>query len=217
MSSVEKYGIELERPGGQTLALFGSSYSGKTTLLVHFLNNIVKSKTFDVILLFTESMNAGPLDNLDPSIIKCLGYHPDIVNLAYKINLKTENRYKFLVVLDDCVNLRNNKTLEKQILLYRNSNITTILSTQYIKTLTPPGTRGSLHTIIITGGKTVENREQTYKTFLRQFLKGYNKDGADEWIIKNTHLSPNGGKYIRIDNVRSEMDVLNRPKLSKRK
>jgi ABC-type dipeptide/oligopeptide/nickel transport system ATPase component len=206
-------GLDLSREGGQTLAIFGSSYSGKSTLLVFFLQNIVKAKAFDVIILMTESLNAGPLDNLPKEVIKCLGYHPNIVQLAYKINLKTNNRYKFLFVLDDCVNLRSNKTLEKQILLYRNSNISTILSTQYIKTLTPPGTRGSLHTILVTGGKTPESREAAYKIFLRSYLKGYNLHGADEWIVKNTQLTPTGGTYIRIDNVKSDMSVIDRPKI----
>jgi hypothetical protein len=210
--STEKYGIEIERDGGQTLAIFGSGYSGKSTLLVYFLNNIVKAKVFDVIVVMTESINAIPLMKLGKNIIKCLGYHQEIVQLMYKINLKTNNRYKFLVVLDDVVGVRNNKTLERQILLYRNSNITTILSTQYVKTLTPPATRGSLHTVIMTGGKTPETREQSYKIFLRGYLKGYTLEGADDWIVQNTELTPRGGKYIRIDNVRSDLQVLDRPK-----
>lgn len=212
--STAKYGLDIERPGGQTLALFGASYSGKTTLLVYFLNNLARAKVFDVIIVMTQSVNAGPLAKLNETIIKCLGYHADIVKLMYQINFKTKNRYKFLIVLDDCVGLRNNKTLENQILVYRNSNISTILSTQYIKTLTPPGTRGSLHTILITGGKTPETREQTYRTFLRSYLKGYTLEGADEWIVENTELNKTGGKYIRIDNVRSEMDVMERPDLT---
>jgi len=211
--SMAKYGVNLEVKGGTTLALFGSSFSGKSTLLCYFINNLVKAKIYDVVIVMTESLNSAPLKKLDKSVILVLGYHPDIVQLAYKINMKTDNRYKFLFVLDDCVGLRNNRTLEKQILLYRNSNISTILSTQYIKTLTPPATRGSLHTVIMTGGKTPETREQTYKTFLRSYLKGYNMEGADDWIVKNTELSPSGGKYIRIDNVHSEMDVVERPRV----
>lgn len=209
-----KFGLDLERAGGQTLAIFGSSYSGKSTLLVHFLNNIAKEKVFDIIIVMTESINAGPLQKLDKNIILCLGYHPEIVQLAYKINMKTVNRYKFLFVLDDCVGLRNSKILEKQVLLYRNSNISTIISTQYIKTLTPPATRGSLHTVIFTGGKSPEDRAQMYKTFIKGYQRGLTPEGADMWIVKNTKLKPNGGKYVRIDNVKSDMQILDRPKLS---
>lgn len=211
--SMDKFGLNLEVGGGTTLALFGSSFSGKSSLLCYFLNNLAKKKIYNVIVVMTDSKNAEPLKKLDKSIMLVLGYHPDIVHLAYKINLKTNNRYRFLFALDDLVGLRSNKTLEKQILLYRNSNISTILSTQYIKTLTPPATRGSLHTIIMTGGKTPETREQSYKTFLRSYLKGYTLDGADDWIVENTELNPTGGKYIRIDNVHSDMEVVDRPKL----
>lgn len=211
--SSDKYGIDIDREGGQTLAIFGSSYSGKSSLLVYYVNNIVKAKIFDLIILFTESINSKPLEKLNKQVIKCLGYHADVVQIVYKINLKTNNRYKALFILDDCVKVRQNATLEKQLLLYRNSNITTILSTQYAKLYTAPSTRGSLHEIILTGGKTPEIRKQSYDLFLRSYLKGMTADGVDEFIMKNTELKPTGGKIIRIDNVRSEMDVIERPRI----
>jgi hypothetical protein len=213
MADYEKYGIDPWRDGGQTMALFGGSFSGKSTLLCYYLNNIAKAKAFDVIIVFTQSINAKPLERLEKSIIKCLGYHDDVVKLAYKINMKTENRYRFLFVLDDVVDVKQNKTLQKQLLIYRNSNISTIVSTQYCKLLTGPSTRGSLHSIIFTGSRNYEDTEMTWKTFLRGHMKGYTHDGADEYIRENTILQPTGGKVIRLDNIRNEMVTMKRPKL----
>ena len=198
---------------GKTLAILGSSYTGKTTLLVKILNETVKKNIFDIIILFTLSPHAEPLKKLDKSIIRVEGLQNNIVNLAFNINRKTNNRYNFLFVLDDILNVRYSKVLEKMFLIYRNSGISTIMSTQYAKIMSV-AIRNSVHRIILTGSKSFSDRELLGQLFLYTYLHKFNKAAIDAYIIKNTKLDPNkGGKFILIDNVKVELSIHDRPKL----
>lgn len=152
----------------KTSIVVGKSKSGKTHFLTDELNKLVnKTRTvdgvirpmYDKIVIFTESLNSEPFQRLDKNlpIIFVKGYIPKLVLLLKMINDETHNKFKWLVVLDDCVGSASGKSLRggvfvKQLLTMRNSNLSTIVAVQG-STLLEPKTRESAHSIMVTGLK----------------------------------------------------------------
>lgn len=208
--------IDPASEGGSTAFLIGGSKSGKTTLLVQSLINLLRSRElrdrYNIIIIFSESLNAMPLQDLparkDLKIIIFPMYIPELVKLAQKINYKTNNRYGFYFILDDCNELRGG-TLKRQILQMRNAGISTLVATQYVKNI-GPGPRGSFHHIYITGARTPPDREFIIKEYMDPYLrdKGIkDKDQKDEYLREHTKLEPNQRELIHIDIVNDEMDT----------
>ncbi len=139
---------------GKSTLILGSSFSGKTTFLVNELNKL-KQDDYTLIILFTESRNAEPLKKLHIPVKIIEGYDESIVNFLKKINNQTNNRFNFLVILDDVVDQKHSQTLSKMILLFRNSNISTVISIQY-PMLINKSSRSSFHQSVVLGSRTME-------------------------------------------------------------
>jgi hypothetical protein len=189
---------------GRTTAIIGSSFSGKTYFLVQQLNKL-NEKDYDKIFIFTESTNSKPLQDLNKKLpVKIFNqFVPQIPKLLKDINEKTKNRFKFLIVLDDIVNELKGKMVSKMLLVLRNSNISTILVTQYSKLISPQG-RGSIHHFYFTGMK-VEDWEYILRAFglgshLRPLL---HEQGSYQKLSERTKETING-KYILFYNNRKD-------------
>lgn len=158
----------------KTTCILGASYTGKTSLLVRELNKL-HPNDYDRIVLFTESTNACPLKELNKKLgIQIFDrFCTTIPKLLKDINTQTKNKFKFLLVLDDVVELRN-KTFTKLILTMRNSNISTCVLIQYEKLITP-STRNSMHDYYITG-----LRNEGYEYMLRAFLGSFFREILNE-------------------------------------
>lgn len=159
-----------EEPGSSavTTLIIGKSRSGKTHMLTEQLNKLV-GKTrevgsvsrplFDLIVVFTESLNAEPFKNLDPNlnVLFFKSYIPKYALFLKKINDECHNKFKFLLILDDCLGSVTGKSLRggalpRQLLTYRNANISTIVAVQSPVLLTP-ACRENVHQLLITGLK----------------------------------------------------------------
>lgn len=171
-----------EGESAKTVCVLGRSFSGKTHFLVEQLNLLVgktrkfgdtniKRPLYDKIILFTESLSSEPLKGLDPrlDIMLIQGYIPSIVQLLKRINTITDNKFRFLVILDDVVSNIRGGVFAKQILTMRNSNISTCILIQYVK-LINPAMRNSLHHYYITGLKP-EEWEYLVRSFLSSLIK----------------------------------------------
>jgi hypothetical protein len=113
--------------GGVTMAMIGSTRSGKTTLLKHSILNVFKDH---LGVLMSPSLHAPIYQEMGKSMIKCPEFVPAVIDECYKINKGTKNHYPFAVVLDDVVTAKFDKTLMKSFTIYRNSGITTLMSVQ---------------------------------------------------------------------------------------
>lgn len=147
-----------EEESANTKVIIAPSYSGKTTLLVNELlklatvNDGEDLEAYSKIIMFTESPNSTPLKKLEANIKLFKGklkiydrYVPSIVKKLTVINSHTDNRFLFLVIYDDVLDLSDG-TIMKSILTLRNSNISTCILTQYFKILRP-AQRQSIHDI----------------------------------------------------------------------
>lgn len=138
-----------EEESANTKVFLAPSFTGKTTFMVAELNRLTEEQLngYDMIVLFTESTAAAPLKKLKEEVKKKIMVFdrlvPKFLRILKRINTETDNRYRFLVLFDDCLNLRQDITI-KLILTLRNSNISTVISTQYSKVLAP-SQRQSIH------------------------------------------------------------------------
>jgi len=210
--------VDVDKPSGTTALVLGSSFSGKTSLLVHALDLITKGKYYDVIVVMTESINAEPLKKLPGNVLISNAFFPGLIKLAYDINRATNNRYRFLFVLDDIVNFRGKDSFQKLILTYRNSGISTIVLTQYSKLLAP-SQRSSVHKIYFTGARDYNSREYIVKNWLKGHMQDrgiLKKEAQDEWFKYHTRLGDrekkgDRGALIVMDNIRDTISVEHRP------
>ncbi len=200
---------------GKTFCVMGSSFSGKTTLLVNQLNRLEKAD-YDMIFLFTESVHAEPLKTLNKDLnIKIYdNFNPEIPQILRKINIQTNNRFRFLVILDDVINELRGNTLIKMILTMRNSNISTILLVQYPK-LIGPNQRNSIHEYYFTKLRT-DDWVYMNNGFIGQHIKEIlHESGSGHKIAELTKNITNGkidgNEYIiKYNQRRDEINLIPR-------
>ena len=189
----------------KTTRILGASFSGKTTLLINELNKL-DPKSYDKIILFTESINSTPLKDLNPKLnIQIFSiFVSTIIKLLKDINDSTSNRFKFLVILDDVIELKN-KTFSKLILTMRNANISTIVLLQHVKLITP-ATRNSIHDYYITGLR-IPDWDYILRSFLASHLrKELKENGSYQKLAERTHEMINNKLILHYDQRKDEVN-----------
>lgn len=180
--------------GGVTVAMIGSTRSGKTTLLKEAL-----MKVFDKHLgvLMSPSLHAPVYEEMAKTMVKSPEYVPRVIAEMYSINRKTKNHYPFLVVLDDVVTAKFDKTLMKSFTIYRNSGITTVMSVQNPIILNSV-TRGNINFILLGYLNSDEACEKAIRMFCYASIPGHNIEAkiheykrltADHHWLMIDHLS----------------------------
>ena len=164
----------MEEESANTKAFLAPSFSGKTTLMVSELNKLSRTELeeYDKIILFTESTSSAPLQKLSRDVrAKMMIYDrfvPQFVKLLKKINTVTHNKFRFLLLLDDCIDLKGG-ILIKLILTLRNVNISTVICIQYSKLLSR-SQRQSIHDYYLMNMK-LEDLEYLMSGFLASHFR----------------------------------------------
>ncbi|MBL4890192.1 MAG: hypothetical protein JKX97_09260 [Candidatus Lindowbacteria bacterium] len=132
-----------------TTVFLAPSFSGKTSLIVEHLNRLTDEdlRSYASIVLCTESISAAPLKLLSDRLLEKMNifdcFLPEYVSLMKRTNTLTHNRFRYLVIMDDCLKLKGD-VVEDMILTLRNSGVSTAISIQYSKLL-KPAQRQSVH------------------------------------------------------------------------
>lgn len=191
----------------KSIIILGASGSGKTSILVKMLDKL-KPKDYFKVIIFTESPNSAPLNDFKNRMKNNTfifdTFTPKIVYFLKQINELSNNKYKFLIILDDVIELRSG-ILNKMMLVFRNSNISSVILSQYSKLLTPASRASAWYTIIRNlrsadwehvikmYGLRDENNPKKYPSVyareLNEKMKGYDKimvldNRKDEMSIK---------------------------------
>lgn len=207
--------IDPHRVGGSTAFVCGGSSCGKTTLLMDALTNILRDypDRYDVILIFSESLNSEPLQEFArESSYKVHMFNvfiPELVTLAVDINKRTDNRLGVLCILDDAVEGLRGKVSSKMINIFRNSGISTIISIQYIKMVTPAA-RSSFHSVYILGARNSEIRKSIIDTFLKGHLRdlGYKRpDDMDKALREMTKMNEDDRSLVLLQQIEDKMST----------
>lgn len=197
---------------GSSALLLGGSSTGKTTLLVQAITNILKKhkNRYDMIILFSEAISSIPLRDLPDhnKIIIFKIFIPQLVKYLMNVNQAVDCRYSILFILDDVILLKN-PMIDKLILVARNFGISTIISTQKLTGLSP-GARASIHNSYILGGRNPEIREEIIKKYLKGYIRERgitDKNAQDDWLRENTRVGDNERKLIKMNGITDQMSI----------
>jgi GTPase SAR1 family protein len=149
-----------------SFAIIGSSKSGKTTFLKYLLK---KHFTDDIKVLYTQSLHNDIYTSLKKDMCQAPGWMPDVIKACYKINKATKNNYPFLHIVDDLIGAKADKEMTKLLCLYRNSNMSAIVSGQDFTLLSPTGRANTNH-ICLFYQNTDSRCEDNIKAFVRSYF-----------------------------------------------
>jgi len=190
-----KFKFELPKNGGVSLCFLGSTRSGKTTFLKEVVHDYFK-KYLKIIM--SNSIH-NPIYDSMKDIVKSPLYIPKLVKDGYDINKNTDNHYNFLYILDDVVTAKFDKELLKLLAIYRNSNLSCIMSIQS-PILLNSATRGNLNYVFLGKMNSEEQIEKTIKMYLSSYLDGKMVDKIREYKqLTENHY------WIVIDNLTGEI------------
>jgi hypothetical protein len=214
--------FKCELESANTKVFLAPSFSGKTTLLVTELNKLTPKELeeYDKIVLFTESTAAAPLKLLDKRVLKKMMIYdrfvPQLVRIFKKINTITKNRFRFLLLMDDRIDLKGG-LLIKLILTLRNANISTVICIQYSKLLSR-SQRQSIHDYYMMNMK-LEDLEYLMSGFLApHFRELFEAEGTSDVNKMNyRHLAEKAkerlkNKILHFDQRHDSIEIFNRPK-----
>ena len=119
---------------GSTTVIYGASKSGKTYLLKQILKKYYSSNNV-ITVMFADNVHANIYRDIDKKIIKTSKFCPQLVKDIHKIQKKTNNKYTWLIILDDMVLEKSDPQLLKLFLTYRNSKISLIINLQSLSLL----------------------------------------------------------------------------------
>lgn len=162
--------LRLDEGTGNTLFLLGSSKAGKSFALMKIYAEYYKKSKNLITVLFTDSPQSPHYKQL---LKKNLVIHPengfdascnDLIMKIKSIQSNFNNPVDFLLMFDDVINIRYASIIERAVCVYRNSNISTIISTQYPK-LVNKSLRANINNIMLFRFNTDEAIEVALKTF----------------------------------------------------
>lgn len=154
--------------GGFSAIFSASRRSGKTTLIKFLYSKF--AKIFDFIVFFSDTLH-----NKNYSFVKEPKFNRfdgDILRDLYEFQRKTDNQFKILVIMDDCVSekTRGSDAIMQLYLTGRNWNISCIISTQ-VSTLVSKKNRSNADFVFIGKTNSPENRMNLIESFLITTIK----------------------------------------------
>lgn len=169
-----KLKLKLDKDTGNSIVIFGRSKGGKTTLMMDTIFPQYFNNNSYIATLF-----AG-----NPQIDLYKGYKRlivtnsncgDYIKAQKLVNIKTDNHYKFVNLVDDNINLRYNNFVNESILTLRNSNLSTILCFQYARHLSKQA-RPNVNNLIFLNLGNDEATKEAIDIFLASYFRrlGYN-------------------------------------------
>lgn len=164
-----KLEFELPEHGGVNVAFIGGTRSGKTTFLKYLVDKYFAKH---LKILMSASIHA-PIYKEMKDMVRSPFYIPKLVKEGYLINKDTKNHYDFLYILDDIVVAKFDKELLKLLAVYRNSNLSTIISVQSPIMLNS-ATRGNINYVFLGYSNSDEMVEKIIKMYLTSYLEGKN-------------------------------------------
>ncbi len=178
---------------GDTILLNASAKSGKTTLIKHIWSKQFNKKNI-ITTLFSPSAHI-PIFRGMTNVLKSSTFGKqgsNYIDMQRYINQHTSNRYKFVNIFDDVIDIRYNNTLNRAILTDRNSNISTIISLQYCRDLAKRS-RSSVNNVLFGHLNTNDDIEQTIQAFLKPHFRKLGMTNMNEMVDFYNRMTANYG------------------------
>jgi hypothetical protein len=195
--------IAPKEEGGTSTIIFGSSKSGKTYQLMEILNKYYDNNKFIVFLFADSVFNSPAYKNLPKSIIKLDHFDEDLIKQIHHIQKQTNNKYRFLFVMDDIILEKNNTMILRLILTMRNADISTIMLLQSTTLLSKNG-RFNINNAIFRRNNNAESVEQTIRFFLGGYEPFYSLKKMEDKINLYRDITKEYG-FIYLDALNDEL------------
>ena len=151
---------------GVSFLLLGSTRSGKSTLMNHIYENYFKDY---ITTLHTNSLQSEIYKPLKKKAVTLPSYYPEMIKDTFKINKETNNKYKFLHIIDDVVDKKNDPTLIQLFTIMRNSRINGLITGQSL-TIFNSIARTNINFVILMKLNSDMAIEQVVKSYLRSYF-----------------------------------------------
>lgn len=185
----EQLKIEFDKSTGNTFVLFGASKSGKTTLMMKLYNEYFPEFTPHKMLLSTLFAMNSQLPIYDHKyLLKCSHMNENTSNYIdwqRKTNKINNNKFMFLNMFDDFIDVRYTAIVNNLILTYRNSNMNAIICLQYVNLLSKAA-RSNVNNVFLLHMNTDESIEVCIKVYLTGLLKKLNVVDPIQWYRSMT-------------------------------
>lgn len=198
--------ISLHPDTGNTIAIYGASKKGKTTLMMHLYDKYFSGDRDYISTLF--SGNPQLKIYKDKKLLIGYGFTPrsaKYIQLQQYLNVKTKNHYKFLNLFDDIVDAKYSSIINKLVCTYRNSNISTIVCLQYVYMLSKAN-RGSVNHTMVFGANTSEDAKELINTLLRPYLVDLGLKSFNDQMKFYRQVTADHG-FFYIDNIKNKMSL----------
>jgi thymidylate kinase len=158
--------LKLSTKGGNSIAMIGSTRSGKSTALAYILDTYFKKH---LAVLMTNSPQADIYKSMK-HCIQSPQYIPKVLKDMYAINRDTNNHYDFLTILDDVVTgVKFDKEILKLLTIYRNSDMSAIITAQAVTLLNSAG-RTNINFVLLFKLNSDEQIEKCVKFYLSSYF-----------------------------------------------
>ena len=162
----ERFTLKLSTKGGNSIAMIGSTRSGKSTALAYILDTYFKKH---LAVLMTNSPQADIYKSMK-HCIQSPQYIPKVLKDMYAINRDTNNHYDFLTILDDVVTgVKFDKEILKLLTIYRNSDMSAIITAQAVTLLNSAG-RTNINFVLLFKLNSDEQIEKCVKFYLSSYF-----------------------------------------------
>ena len=190
---------ELPTNGGVSFILIGASRSGKSTMMKYLFKTYFKKH---ITLMFSLNKQAEIYDDLSPKTIVCSEYLPELLEECHQINVKSSNKFPFLIISDDFVggNIKHDEQITRLLTVYRNAACSSIFSFQGRTLLNPVGRQNANYITIF-----AQQTPQSWLAVCKEFLDLYLPMGMTyESKIKYCQSATRDHQFFFIDNVKGE-------------
>ena len=179
---------------GMSFLLLGATRSGKSTLMLHLWKHFFKSH---IGILHTASHQSEIYKPLAKAVACAPMFCAELITETSKINGATDNHYKFLHIVDDVVDKKNNKQLIKLLTIGRNHRLSTIITGQELSIFNSIG-RSNINFVCLFKLGSDFAIEKVVKAYLRSSFPS--DMGLNDMIKVYKKVTENHGFFV-IDNI----------------
>lgn len=190
------FDITLPTNGGVSFVLCGASRSGKTTLLKYLYRQYFKKH---ITVMFSLNTQAAIYKDLSAKTIVSPEFLPEILEECHAMNVKSDNKWPFLIISDDYVGgrIKNDEQITRLLTVYRNAGMSSIFSFQGRTLLNPVG-RQNANYVAILKQQTPHDWGNVIKEFLDMWLP---MDMTLPEKIRYCQLATQDHAFFLIDNI----------------
>lgn len=189
----KKIKLLLDKNTGNSIIILGSSKRGKTSAMMSIYSKYYNKNKY-ISTAFSENIHIKEYKGYK-NLLKCRIFNnqsENYIKLEKFINSKCDNKYEFVNLFDDILDLRYNNLIKNLILSYRNAKMSTILALQD-PVLLNRNMRQNANNILFFGFNSDDTIEFVINHFLKSHFRKLGVNNLMDQIIFYQEITKNHG------------------------